>query len=817
MAVTSAAHVLLSDPPFPPRRAPSAWSPAGLWPCAWISLPEARPPAVVAFRCRLRLPTAGKLRLHVSADERYRLFVNGQHVGRGPQRGDAEHWRFESYDLELRRGGHVLVAVVQMLGDLAHCAQLSSRPGLMLTADDADLRPLLSTGEAKWEAKVVTGIDFGPGDRQGMVGPSLIVDGRRYPWGVERGQGRGWKPTVGVEPAAHADDPHGLPPCHGLTPAELPAMIERPITGPAVRFAAAMNNADDPAAVDAQPIREAESRAADQQAWQALLSGDAALELPAGQSRRVLIDLGDYHCAFPVLLVSGGAGARVRVGWAESLFETPPDSESIKGHRDAIDGKYFRGMTDAFLPDGRDDRGFTTLWWRAGRYVQIVARTDAQPLVIRSLRFDETRYPLAVESTFACDDHRFADFWPIAVRSLAMCMHETYMDCPAYEQLMYVGDTRLQALVTFALSRDSRLPRKALRVFNEARDSLGFTPSRHPSRVRQRIGPFSLFWTGMLRDYAWWCDDGDFVAACLPGMRRGLEAVLAFRSAQGLIENLPGWNFFDWVERSRGWRDGVPPGGDQVSGMLNWQVALALTEAADLERRFGHPHLAAHWRDLAGHIADACIGRFWVAERRLFADDLSADEVDQQHFSQHTQCLAVLSGLVNDAHRRGIAESLLDPRLSQTTIYFSHYLFETLRLLGRGDEVVGQLTPWFDLRQQGFRTTPEWMRPAVRSDCHAWGAHPLHHCFATILGIRPAAPGFAAVDIRPCPGPLTRLSGRLAHPRGFIEVEMRRDGDGWTGMVALPQTMDGTLHINGRPHHLRAGQRNGFTAARFAD
>ncbi len=806
----SARFVLLSRPPFPPRRGRSAWLPGSDWPCVWVGLPGARPPAVVAYRCRLRVPAARSVRVHVSADERYGFFVDGRHVGRGPQRGDPSHWRFETYDLELERGSHVFVALVQMIGKAAHCAQLSSQPGLMFTTEDADLRPLLSTGEAKWEAKVVAGLAFGPGDRQGMVGPSLILDGRRYPWGIERGQGRGWKPTVSVEPAAHADDPHGLPPCHGLTPAELPAMIEQPITGPAVRFAAAVDGAEDPAAVDAQPIREAQSSTADQQAWQALLTGDTPLSLPAGQSRRVVIDLGDYHCAFPVLRVSGGAGARVRIGWAEALFETPPDGESIKGHRDAIDAKYFRGMTDTFLPDGRDDRQFTTLWWRAGRYVQIVARTAAQPLVIQSLRFDETRYPLEVESRFACSDARLGDFVPIAVRSLAMCMHETYMDCPAYEQLMYVGDTRLQALVTFVLSRDSRLPRKALRVFNEARDSLGFTPSRHPSRVRQRIGPFSLFWTGMLRDYAWWRDDGDFVAACLPGMRCGLEAVLAFRNSEGLIESLPGWNFFDWVERSRGWRDGVPPGGDQVSGMLNWQVALALTEAADLERHRGHPHLAAHWRDLARQIADACIGRFWVDERGLFADCLSADAVDHQHFSQHTQCLAVLSGLINGAQRRGIADNLLDPRLSQVTIYFSHYLFEALRLLGRGDEVVGQLSPWFDLRQQGFRTTPEWIRPAVRSDCHAWGAHPLYHYFATILGIRPAAPGFAAVHIRPCPGPLTQLSGRLVHPRGCIEIDLQREDDHWTGAATLPQGVSGTLDLNGRTHHLQAGQRNRF-------
>ena len=37
-----------------------------------------------------------------------------------------------------------------------------------------------------------------------------------------------------------------------------------------------------------------------------------------------------------------------------------------------------------------------------------------------------------------------------------MCAHETYMDCPYYEQMMYVGDTRLEVLTTYAISRDDR-------------------------------------------------------------------------------------------------------------------------------------------------------------------------------------------------------------------------------------------------------------------------------------------------------------------------------------------------------------------------
>ena len=45
--------------------------------------------------------------VHVSADNRYRLFVNGKSVSWGPARGDLNHWRFETVDLApfLKEGG----------------------------------------------------------------------------------------------------------------------------------------------------------------------------------------------------------------------------------------------------------------------------------------------------------------------------------------------------------------------------------------------------------------------------------------------------------------------------------------------------------------------------------------------------------------------------------------------------------------------------------------------------------------------------------------------------------------------------------------
>ncbi|BCX03523.1 MAG: hypothetical protein KatS3mg053_1461 [Candidatus Roseilinea sp.] len=248
---------------------------------------------------------------------------------------------------------------------------------------------------------------------------------------------------------------------------------------------------------------------------------------------------------------------------------------------------------------------------------------------------------------------------------------------------------------------------------------------------------------------------------------------------------------------------GAPPNGvDGVSGLLNWQYAYVLTQAADLEAMLGERAMAARWRNLAKRIAQAACTAFWYESRGLMADTLAHD-----CFSEHTQCMAVLSGLIDARQRRRIAHGLLhDPDLARCTIYFSFYLFEALRMLGRVDAIFDRLQLWFDLKANGLRTPIEQPEPS-RSDCHGWGSHPLFHYFATFLGIRPASFGFEAVEVRPQLGRLTRASGRLAHPRGEIVADFRVQDGRVRGTVQLPAGVRGVFIANGERREIGASAR----------
>jgi hypothetical protein len=237
--------------------------------------------------------------------------------------------------------------------------------------------------------------------------------------------------------------------------------------------------------------------------------------------------------------------------------------------------------------------------------------------------------------------------------------------------------------------------------------------------------------------------------------------------------------------------------------MITLQFVYALQRAAELEDAFGLASEAARYRALAGRLTMAAKAKAWDSSRGLFLDSPEA-----KLYSQQTNIMAVLVDAVPAAEQRALMQRVLDDRtLVQSTYYYSFYLLEALRKAGLADQYIEQLAPWRAMLAMGLTTTAESPEP-TRSDSHAWSAHPNYGLLATVLGIRPATPGFRSVRIAPSLGPLKRASGRMPHPLGDIEVRLERSGElGLSGEVTLPPGLEGVFEWNGRTVPLRAGRQ----------
>ena len=718
----------------------------GEWPAIWL----AGEPGVSLFRCAFTW-TGGALTLHVSADQRYRLFLDGEPLGQGPERGDVDHWRFESYRCELPAGEHQLVARVWWLAD-APLAQATLKPAF-LCLGEGSAQALINTGIAAWERR---------------ADPAWATLDKRMAWGTgakcrvtvdaamlagPQGGGDGWTTAPLLGPAARGETGylHHRGTWH-LEPALLPAQQETRVLAGVVR------------------------RGAPQLA--AALVG-STVTLAAGTSLSAIVDLEYYRCAYAEVTASGTG--MVRIAWAEALFTG--DSGEGKTNRAAVDGLRFDGVADEFHFTGPQGT-ISPLWWQAGRFLEITVTAGTSPLHLHGLAWRETGYPLQVEAEFSSSDARLDRCLPLLERVLRRCSHETFMDCPYYEQLQYCGDTRLECLATRALSRDHRLVEKALITFAWSQRHDGLLSSRYPASDWQNIPTFSLMWIGMLHDTLTYGDPA-LVRAQLGTMRAILERYRAQLRDDDQLGWIAGWNFIDWVPT---WPNGEAPGDREGSAITTWLLAYALTLAAEIETWAGEDQLAARNRALAQRLAGGCESA-WDDHYGLYRDSRAATS-----FSEHPQVLALLSGLLPPARTERLLASLEnDPRLVRTTVYFSHYLFEVAARFQRPNLLFRRLEYWQSLPEQGFTTVPEQPEPS-RSDCHAWGAHPWYHLLASVLGIRPARPGFAAVRITPMVGPLTHVNGVWPHALGDIRVTITGDH----GSVAVPAGLPTTLVLAGR-------------------
>jgi len=773
----------------------------GSWRASWVTCPNVpqRDYGVYHFRKNFSIDSLPQqFIVHVSADNRYRLFVNGIAVCSGPARGDLYNWYFESINIAsyLRKGANTIAAMVWNMGVHAPVAQISNQTAFVLQGD-GDKEKIINTDKT-WKvlrdsSYTPCSLDNGARVKSYMVvGPGDQVDATKYPWGWEQpayNDGR-WEQALAIGNPVNVG--YGSDNLWSLQPRNIPLMFEKMQRIPSVRRTEGMEIGND------------------------FLSGNKPLMIPANKKVSILLDQSFNTVAYPQLITSKGKNAEIKLSYTEALLVDTNSAkykgvnvngpqrrkDFQKGNRNDVDSKLVVGNYDIFISDGGEQRIFRPLWFRTYRYMQVDIVTKDEPLVINDLYGIATGYPFEVKASFKSNDSSLQEIWDIGWRTAQLCAGETYFDCPYYEQLQYEGDTRIQSLISLYVTGDDRLMRKAILDFYHSRVPEGLTQGRYPSSRLQVIPPFSLYWVSMLYDY--WMHRNDFkfveqflmpVAGVLDWYEKKID------QEKNMLGPMKWWNFVDWNQKFPG---GTPDGAnDGNSSVITFQYIYTLKQAAELFSFFGKTNEANHYRTLADKMGKSTFTACFDPKKFVIANTPLKNT-----FSQHANIMAILSGSVPlPMQQKIMMNTLSDTSLSQATFYYRFYLNRALNYTGNANKYYKELKPWRDMIDLGLTTFAEEPDP-TRSDCHAWSSSPNYDFFATICGITPSKPGFAAVRISPALGELNHVVGSMPHPSGMIKVEIQKTAEvGISADITLPDKVPGVFVWKGKSIPLRAGHQ----------
>jgi alpha-L-rhamnosidase len=757
------------------------------WSAQWITVPgeSSYEYGVYLFRKRFELSEKPKsFIIHVSADNRYKLFVNGKIVSLGPARGDLSHWNFETVDIAtyLTAGANIIAAQVWNEGEYRPEAQITFKTGFVLqgasnnavnvsTNDTWLCTRDMSFAPLKFNSK--TYFVAGAGEIRNM---SLRHDS----WQEVAYNDSEWKKAkplfIGLPKDVLGE--YGTSNGWMLVPSIIPQMELKD-----ERFL---------------KLIKIEGMANSSQKFP---TQKEDIIIPEKSTVTILLDQSYLTNAYPKLIYSGGVGATLSLSYAEGLYTKYP----LKGNRNDTDGKTFIGRKDSLLSDGTSMQEFTTLTYRTYRYLQLRISTQDDALTVHDVYSIFTGYPFQMNAHINTDHAEINKIMEVGWRTARLCAVETYMDCPYYEQLQYIGDGRIQALVSLYNSGDDRLVKNAIKLMDYSRQPEGVTMSRHPSYTPQYIPTFSLWYISMLQDYMRYGSDVDFVKNKMGGVREILKYFKSYQQADGSLKNVPQWMFTDWVEAT-GWKAGAGPmGKDGSSALIDLQLLLAYQTAADIESKIGMPVYAAEYKKASEVLIETIRNKYWHASKNLIAD-----RAEKDLYSQHANSLAILTGVINKNQLNNVVEKLLsDTSLAPASVYFKYYLHQALIKAGMGNDYMVWLDKWRENLQMGLTTWAEHSNvDSSRSDCHAWGSSPNIEFFRTLLGIDSDGLSFSKVKIEPHLGDLKKASGAMPHPKGKISVSYTLDGKKWQVKISLPQKVNGSLLWRGKVLNLHAGENN---------
>ncbi len=768
------------------------------WTAHWIMHPDVQPQshAVVLFRKSFSLDEKpDSFIINVSADNHYRLFVNGKYILRGPARGDLTHWFYETVDIaeHLHAGNNLIAAEVVNWGPKRSFSFISQMTSFILQGN-SKAEEMVNTHGDSWKClhntacfpKIVewmtdrSTIDFG----LYTGNPTDSIRGDQYPWGWETPDydDTQWLPAKWADVAGGRETQYagGILYSGGklLVPRRVPLLKETPV--PFTKIRSTIGLAEGNSYIDDM----------------------GSLVIPPNEYVIILIDQAHLTMGYPEMIVSGGKDAIIQAMYAENLIV---EHKSPKGNRNEIDGKYMVGIKDIFVSEGGKNRMFKPTYIRTFRYIQLDIETFSEPLVIENYYHVECRAPLEKKASFSTGNELTDWIMDAGWRSVSLCAQDYLLSDAYYEQMQYTGDSRVHNLSLLTLSGDDRLTRNSLIQFNQSRIPKGLTYACYPNAFHLIIPSYSLIWIDQIHDYMYWKDDKEFISQFSLGIQNVLHWFEQKMQPNGLMGPMDWWGALAWP---RHYENGESPTIYEGNNTLyTLQYAYTLSHAADIFSYLGDRSLAKKYTNRANQIIRA------VNRQCKNNEGFYTESPDSKLVSQITNIMAIAAGAVKGRKARELMEKLLEPEdwFGQVDLFLHVYLFEAMNMTGMGDHFHSELSEWQLMKERGLTTFVEvpleWGEENQRSECHPWSSSPNYFFFRTVCGINPREAGHKKVEIAPNFGELDSIKAIYPHHLGNIEMNLKRNYSNLEGDITVPEGMEATFIWNGKKTRLKPGMQ----------
>lgn len=717
---------------------------------------------------------SGQARVLLFADSRYKLYVNGIYVGRGPCRSDPREQYVDEWDItpHISQGENV-IAVLALYYGYGTGQSISRIPALAVEAVivSPGQEPVYVHSDASWRCLAADAWLRSAPRINGCQGPIEIVDMRLMPgnWTEANYDDKSWVQAKGRGTR--------LSPFWNWVVRDIPLLEEQEIQAVGIVNTGLVTELPLP------PERIQHQIHGERPVLQEALAGgqvfNGSYTVPAslpGQASLVTFDFMEMAAGYLQLEVTGSAGDIVDVVYAEELWE----GQAL------LNMNNNRPIDRYILAEGRNmlEPAFA---WRAFRYAQLRVRNPRGPVTFHRVGLRTRSYPLERTASLQTGNKRLAGIWDISARTLRLCMQDGFLDSSSREQQQWMGDGRWQAVINYYYSGDSRLHRKLLRQVGQSQDWTGMTKARYPDGHHNYppIPSFCLAWICSFRDYVQYTGDTELVREWWLQLLLAIRWFTAYENEHGLLEDVPYWPFIDWGDGAGSTALDVGRGG--IVTALNLQYLEGLQAMAEMAAWMNEGDTQQLFIAKFARLKAAVETWLWSWEEGAYVDCM-VDGILSGTISEPTNALALLYLHTPDDERvPRIFQRVFSSQTEAPVVGGSPYF---MLVIGRSLSRIGQTRRALELIMGRYGamleagSTTTWERWTVfhqqadgsitySSASHAWGASPIVFVFEGIFGLRPLAPGFRRFELNPAPCLLEHIGASLPTPHGDIRMALK--------------------------------------------